>query len=1396
VHEDGTRFSEAHRGTFRLGDAGRPAVFELTFENGLTPEVGPQEAGKWSGKAPPQYYPIGLSGQALILGDLDNTAQETQGTVPTVTYARPPGMEASGTLLFWMRGLENWDLNQTVFNDPTLPSTDFVGWGGTSEFRLLKSGMDTGGPKLFMGYGHPNRHKQITYRYMPLNHYRWFQLGVSWEDDVVRLYQNGSLVNEQRGWKNWIPILARRFHLGGGYARRGGRRLMDNVKLWDRALTVSEVKRVYRQDLRLANKPLVSAGRLPAPPRLDGRIEPDEWTAAAVITGMLETKSGEMAADQSAFYLGYDADYLYVGMQGELTEQARERPAEVVHRFVRLEGDLEADDAMEVILSPDYWRADLEELGYWKEYGIRNYPGRFKTYFQTNRLGRWTEYRLVANAGEARDDAGYGPGGAHPDWDAGWDTASSLGTEGWQLEARIPLEAFERVPVPGEEWGLQLSRLWKQLKQQDDVWSWGIRVIDRAEPPSPHAPPEYPAPDGVEKGMYLEQDVGADRASLGVLRFARIEEPVIRLRRTGSLGTHEVRWRAVLQNPAEREQEVEVRLFSDTQELNHEERLTLPAGQAVEFARDHDITDYATSRVTFEVRDTAGTLLHRTEVPFYLEQIFSARVVSLPYDGKFLVELGLGALSQTPLEELRVDLAVSDGSNRTVYTLQDRGVNARTAVIEGDAAGLEPGEYDLAVAIRRGSEVVARRKLDLLISGKAPWHDNKLGYEDIQEDKAPYPWTDMAVTEETIRVWGREYRFGNRILPEQIRTLGRDMLRAPMRLVLETGEGEVFDFSTVKCENEWSKRSHVRVEGRRRVERDAFSVTNAFWAEYDGLIWCTLTLTPKETVRGSLVIELPLNGMFSDVIKAGGHRDTGALGPEGFAGEGSVWLGNGDGGIQVLPSGGRMRVEKKNGAATLRYVVAEGAEFSGPFAFTLGFAATPMRPKTWRTPEYPHYRGKGAGNGGGGAWYPPGYDFKPAADRGSGFGAPLYCPYVFTSQVNTMDDASGIEEYRRYGAEWTADPFVQPQDGGVHPSFNLKPLRDYFVWRYWRYREKYGFKGLYFDNPGDGALLNLRDLVKRLYNIALRNKDFPPRDMDIGIASNGAYNMAFGAFFIYQWNGENLNSVVLRGSHYLNVLNPAVFRAEYMGHNFGWPVRFLGQGRITREAVEAAGGIEVADGHFMGLSFLHDTLNNLSSWNFMPSGLWPEPYHTVMRRTVDAMDRHDFSHWATQFVPYWSQEIVPLPAEHLYASLYIARPSRLLSAIEAGNDRAIADYFDHNLPDRIRRSICRDVRDAEDALSKMKDKVILIVYNDSEWEGTLRLKPDWAKIDLGAPEDLKVENAVHRRGFRLETGKNEKGEDVEQGVFFDRPEEEAKIEAGELVFPITKWSYRMIVVSR
>ncbi|MDD5707033.1 MAG: hypothetical protein PHR35_14005, partial [Kiritimatiellae bacterium] len=560
----------------------------------------------------------------------------------------------------------------------------------------------------------------------------------------------------------------------------------------------------------------------------------------------------------------------------------------------------------------------------------------------------------------------------------------------------------------------------------------------------------------------------------------------------------------------------------------------------------------------------------------------------------------------------------------------------------------------------------------------------------------------------------------------------------------------------------------------------AFSLRNAVWADYDGLVWNTLTLKPKaKAALVSLEIESPLTLEFSDVT----------------GGWGSTWLGNGDGGIQIYqeytgyqdnPPGrpNPVRVEMENGLRTWRMLFTNGPAISGaPFDVALGFMATPARPKIVRTPMCDPRAITG-----GGAWFPPGLEYKPGADLGhdyygGGGGGRLY---IHTSPVNPVVDASGNDDARLYGAEWYTDPF-----GSFWNMTDIasKSFNDYFVWREWRYQQKYGLGGLYYDNPHREGL-KIRALIKRMVSMLMLDPGFDPWTRTIGGASNGYLDLRYMSFWNYHWDGEDLNGAIGQWKTYIGHITPERYRAQYMGNNLSWPVMFLGQGRMRPEWVEAAGGNETVYDHMSGLYLLHDSGGGVCC--ILPGAL----HGIYSKRMQDAIDRHGIGHWAYQFLPYWHQDIVTLPSTNLYTSFYFARPTELADAAPEAIDAYFERYQTRCLPAFMRQKNRAIVAQSRPALAAMKDKTVMLVYNHSDWAGELRLKPDWKKIGLGAPADLMVENAVHRTGIRMEKTKDREGKETEQPVFFDRPAEYARIEGEDLVFPMTKWSYRMIVLEK
>lgn len=997
-----------------------------------------------------------------------------------------------------------------------------------------------------------------------------------------------------------------------------------------------QTRRTYgRGELRK----LVSVVKTDTPPAIDGVMDEGEWDSAAAITGLTvisDRRLGQygkdsrgkivnVASHQSTFWITYDDDNLYVAHHSppppEIEGDIIMIPAMLKKTRTIHDGNIDQDDSIHIsIINPVY-------------------PGGDKYVIQINSIGTtfecaWYFEGYVWEKELMEKGLGNMPGITLA-WNPPVFNKSTLTLDGWVIEVSIPWEGLGphiKRPAPGQTMYMNFGRIWQETIREAHLW----KMHDELSP-------------------------------AGEVLFKGDEGIVVQLEDTGNLPRGQAAFAAKITNRFSTERKVIAEVSTDSGELQDTKEITLAPGESAPYTFKGMIGDFDTTKIAFSVTDApTDEVVHVTTLPvirptkpeMYLFKYRSKDILKLLTD---ITYIGTAELKKTSIK-LTV---TSKETGKRVFRKTFRGFTSYEPVLELSTKGWKVGEYEIHVAfnapgIERYEEVIPYEYPPLPV-----WWNNRYGYYDMDNDRVPYPWTNMKVEEETVHVWGRKYQFGSNLFPEQITTLDYPILRAPMRIVMKTSDGQVIDTSAVKAKAEWTKTNRTRIEGIRVVAGEDVSLKNSFWAEYDGLLWNTLTIEPKKKVTiASMELEIPITKEFTDVINAFDYhlRHTGKLKPEGYIGyKRHTWLGNGEGGIQwvnseieedgfiLKDSRKTVRVEVGKEGATMRIVMIDTpTSFEAPHEIQFGFIATPVRPKITRTPFF-----RPSSIIGGGPFYPKGMEVLPAADPGYDYhGGRLY---VVTTTISTATDASGTEDFKHYGDEWLAEPFSRPRSAWntkvVSTTLTSKSFRDWFVWRHWRYQLKYGFKGLYFDAAASPTLA-AREIWKRLYNITLSNHHFAAREVNIGIHQSGMPNMAVFGFGSYFWDAENYNSLINEQQQtYLGIVDPAMFRAQHMGHNFGWPLRFLGQARLRQQWVEANGGPEAVIDHLQGLQLLHDSQPTASHIR--------GPMDQVSKRAIEAYKKHNVSHWIYQFTPYWRQDIVTLPDENMHASFYIARPSIL-----------------------------------------------------------------------------------------------------------------------------------------
>lgn len=167
---------------------------------------------------------------------------------------------------------------------------------------------------------------------------------------------------------------------------------------------------------------------LTAPPRLDGRIEDDEWSAALRFDGLMW--EGQLDRRRAQAWVAATTDYLYVALRSQLPEGGG-LLTEVDRDTVKVV----YDDSFEVWIDPT--------------------PG--------SEAG--ATYQMLANAAGHRAFQMHPRGGvpANPAWRADWEVAQTQREGWWEVEVAVPLVEIApgRAATDGA-FGINVCRNWKR----------------------------------------------------------------------------------------------------------------------------------------------------------------------------------------------------------------------------------------------------------------------------------------------------------------------------------------------------------------------------------------------------------------------------------------------------------------------------------------------------------------------------------------------------------------------------------------------------------------------------------------------------------------------------------------------------------------------------------------------------------------------------------------------------------------------------------------------------------------------------------------------------------------------------------------------------------------------
>lgn len=436
--------------------------------------------------------------------------------------------------------------------------------------------------------------------------------------------------------------------------------------------------------------------------------------------------------------------------------------------------------------------------------------------------------------------------------------------------------------------------------------------------------------------------------------------------------------------------------------------------------------------------------------------------------------------------------------------LQSQAVNAalgKRTQLSFDVAKLGAGQYSVSLRAPAGPPLV----LAFERRATPEWLGNRLGLE----GGVPAPWTAVALTqksgETTLKVWGREYRFGSGLL-DQATTQEAALLAGPIVLRLTQAAGVM---SCMTGPAAVASRSGEQVTLTSAGAIGPLKLATKTTCEYDGFTWFEVTLTPP--AEGALVeglsLELPFAKEHATLFYSGHYypsldNGTGGITAGGFTGTWRPWFWVGDetGGLQWCAEDHRgfvlskpkeaLRVAPEGNRVVARLnIIDTPTKLTQPLKLAFGLQATPVKPRRadwrrWRAigqqpnvglekaymlPEDRRVRGFTLWNEG---WTDTWMIPKPResaakyiADReGQGIRP---CMYLATFTVDPRE-----EWVRYYWDQWRTTPGVSFNPAWLAdksyyieaPICQASSYQDYYIWLLDRAIKSTNLKGLYFDN--------------------------------------------------------------------------------------------------------------------------------------------------------------------------------------------------------------------------------------------------------------------------------------------------------------------------------------------
>ncbi len=787
-------------------------------------------------------------------------------------------------------------------------------------------------------------------------------------------------------------------------------------------------------------------------------------------------------------------------------------------------------------------------------------------------------------------------------WNGNWQYKSgmvgnwrSFGQTYWVTELALPFDALGRsTPQNGEQWTANFARSWYTPTQLFTAWAWTEKIT-------------Y---GNAERFGTLEFSENSPAFEWTVLRNLAEGQPVLE----GNA-------------PASDKVKLQVSLSGGQQKLLDKEFVS-PTPKPLYWIEPVDITGAPSDKLRVEAKANSRTL-YKAEMPYQLDdQPVRLLVNAVPSQELLLADIDPVRFRKEWNAGGQLEVSLNDQQGKKLdshsFTSAEKlPVRARLSL-----KNVAPGSYQVNVVVKdKTGKTLVTQASPFTKPNPPVWLNNKIGVT----DKVLKPWTPLEAQSGTVKMWARDYNFGNNALPQQITSLGETVLQSPARLMVD---GKPLLAGNAKTD----EKTPARVVRSGASQSGPWQVDWKCTAEYDGMLWYEVTLTPngnQATALNSLALELPLRPETSGLYNASngsfglGGGESGATPAQWNSGWKQVfWLGNERAGLCWFAESdqnwklGNPRDAlsfSKNANGTLAKVqfVSAPKNISGPTTYRFGLQATPTRPmpENWRSTQW---SSRGSDSIATDKPFQPTnsiswwmewspkisspFDIKPEAAQAVAKYHEAGIKVIPYQALIVLNDLAPDFDY--YRAEWLNQP--QMNGGGEAGQqtwyVNVKgSYQDYFLYALREMVRNQKWDGIYFDfsqgavadrNEFHGSgyvdengvrhptfdLLAQREFYKRLWHML---QEETGSDEPVVMIHNSACIVPpVHSFTNIYFDGEQFNFTPKVDDDYTKVLTRDSFRAEFLGSTFGGVPMFLPElGHLQQKVLRAKTEPEKSQAH-------------------------------------------------------------------------------------------------------------------------------------------------------------------------------------------------------------------------